>query len=90
MFNVTKKSIQWGGETLTLETGKVVVDGQVWDREDLEALAAANGLQPVGSVTKTCDLVVASDPATTSGKAQRARQLGLPVLSAADFLQRLT
>ena len=70
-------------------TGKVVVDGQVWDREDLEALAAANGLQPVGSVTKTCDLVVASDPATTSGKAQRARQLGLPVLSAADFLQRL-
>jgi len=31
MFNITKKSIQWGGETLTLETGKVArqADGSV-------------------------------------------------------------
>ena len=26
MFNVTKKSMQWGEETLTLETGKVARD----------------------------------------------------------------
>ncbi len=31
MFNITKKSVQWGGETLTLETGKVArqADGSV-------------------------------------------------------------
>ena len=31
MFNVTKKSIQWGNETLTLESGKVArqADGSV-------------------------------------------------------------
>ena len=31
MFNVVKKSIQWGNETLTLETGKVArqADGTV-------------------------------------------------------------
>lgn len=31
MFNVTTKSIQWGNETLTLETGKVArqADGSV-------------------------------------------------------------
>ena len=31
MFNITKKSIEWGGETLTLETGKVArqADGTV-------------------------------------------------------------
>ena len=31
MFNVTKKSIEWGEETLTLETGKVArqADGSV-------------------------------------------------------------
>jgi len=31
MFNISKKSIQWGGETLTLETGKVArqADGSV-------------------------------------------------------------
>ena len=33
MFNVIKKSIQWGGETLTLETGKIArqADGHVID-----------------------------------------------------------
>lgn len=71
-------------------TGKVVLEGRSWDRGDLEALAAANGLQPVASVTKTCDLVVAADPATTSGKAQKARQRGLPVMSAEEFLQRVS
>ena len=31
MFNITKKSIQWGEETLTLETGKIArqADGSV-------------------------------------------------------------
>ncbi len=31
MFNVTKKSIEWGGRTLTLETGKIArqADGAV-------------------------------------------------------------
>ena len=31
MFNITKKSMQWGEETLTLETGKVArqADGSV-------------------------------------------------------------
>ena len=31
MFNITKKSIQWGQETLTLETGRVArqADGSV-------------------------------------------------------------
>ena len=31
MFNITKKSIQWGQETLTLETGKIArqADGSV-------------------------------------------------------------
>ena len=26
MFNITSKSIQWGNDTLTLETGKVALD----------------------------------------------------------------
>ena len=31
MFNIVKKSIEWGGETLTLETGKIArqADGAV-------------------------------------------------------------
>lgn len=69
-------------------TGTVVVDGRSWSREDMEALAARCGMQPLASVTKACDLVVAADPATTSGKAKKARERGLPVISAEEFLRQ--
>ena len=56
-------------------------------RENLEALAAENCWQPVDSVTKkNCDLLVAADPSSGSGKAQKARAYGLPIICIADFL----
>lgn len=70
-------------------TGKAQLSGQTWERTDLEALAAQHGLQPVASVGKSCDLLVAADPASTSGKAQKARQLGVPIVSIDEFLARL-
>ena len=61
-------------------------DGNPIERSDLERLAAANGLQPVSSVTKkSCDLLVAADPESASGKAQKARQYGVPVMSIEAF-----
>ena len=63
-------------------------DGNPIERSDLESLAAANGLQPVSSVTKkSCDLLVAADPESASGKAQKARQYGVPVMSIEAFLE---
>jgi DNA polymerase-3 subunit epsilon len=70
-------------------TGTVVVEGRQWERKELEALAAAYGLQPISSVTKACDLVVAADSATVSQKAQKARARGIPVMSAEEFIKRL-
>lgn len=70
-------------------TGKALVDGTWMERPDLEALAAQFGLQPVSSVGPNCDLLVAADPASTSGKAQKARQRGIPVVSVQDFVGRL-
>ncbi|MDB9920722.1 hypothetical protein OAD85_03030 [Actinomycetota bacterium] len=65
------------------------VGGQPMKRRDLEALAAARGLQPVASVTKKgCDLVIAADPASASGKAKKARDWGIPVISIEDFLSQ--
>ncbi len=71
-------------------TGNVVVDGTAFSRHFLEERAAQAGMQPVASVTKKgCDLLVAADPSSQSGKARTARRYGLPVMGAAEFLELL-
>ena len=70
-------------------TGEAIVDGQKIDRTDLEARATQIGLQPVSSVTKKgCDLVVAADPSSMSGKAKKAREHDKPVMSIEDFVEQ--
>ena len=70
-------------------TGSATIGGRAMERRDLEALAAVRGLQPVSSVTKKgCDLVVAADASSTSGKAKKAREWGIPVISVEEFLDR--
>lgn len=69
-------------------TGTVLVDGVVYEREEMEEIAWTAGFQPVGNVTKTrCDCLVAADLATMSNKAKNAVRWGKPVISAADFLR---
>jgi DNA polymerase-3 subunit epsilon len=61
--------------------------GMQIERTQLEQLAASRGFQPVAGVTKkSCDLLVAADPESGSGKAQKARQYGVPILSVEQFL----
>lgn len=56
-------------------------------REDLHERATVAGFVPVDSVTrKACDLVVAADKASMSGKAKKARDFGIPVISVEEFL----
>jgi NAD-dependent DNA ligase len=46
------------------------------------------GCQPVASVTKkSCDLLVAADPSSMSGKAQKAHQYGVPIMAVTEFLR---
>jgi DNA polymerase-3 subunit epsilon len=60
-------------------------------RGDLEALAAKVGLHPVGDVTKKgCDLLVAADTSTLSGKAKKAKEYGIPVISVEKFITYCT
>lgn len=64
-------------------------DGRPRARADLEAIARDLGLEPVASVTKRgCDLVVAADASSSSGKARKARDYGIPVIDVAEFLHR--
>lgn len=68
-------------------TGTAIHNGQHLSREDMEAIAAIRGLQPVSNVTKRgCDLLVAADTSTSSSKAKKARSFGIPVLSIQEFM----
>ncbi len=65
-------------------------DGEEIKRRTLEAESTKRGLQPVAGVSKkSCDLLVASDPMTASGKANNARKFGIPIISAKDFLEKM-
>ena len=80
-----------GSSSLTLGsrvcfTGEAIVNGERVDRATLERAAAASGMSPVASVTKKCDLLVAADPLSQSGKANYARKLGIPIMGIEEFL----
>lgn len=65
---------------LVVFTGEMDEDREVW-----EDRARAAGLQPHTGVTKKVRLVVAADPDSMSGKAKKARQYGIPIVTPAAF-----
>lgn len=74
--------------TIHLEEGDhIVLTGEMpLSRSHYEQIASENGLICWPSVTKKVKVVVAQDPNTLSGKAKRARLIGIPVVSLEDFL----
>lgn len=86
----TQRSVDLAEGTRVCFTGTATVGGEAVGRDVLERLAALAGLVPVSSVTKkNCDLLVAADTSSSSGKARKARDYGIPVLSVADFVEQL-
>lgn len=85
----TPSSISSG--TRVCFTGSAVdPTGRKIDRAKLEAFASLAGLQPVRSVSrKGCDLVVASDAASASSKAVKARKYEIPIISVETFLAQV-
>ena len=71
-------------------TGEAIVDGESISRHVMEKRAACTGMQPVASVTKKgCDLLVAADLSSQSGKAHKAHRYGIPVMDVIDFLDQI-
>jgi len=63
--------------------------GAKLDRSELAAICTAAGLEPLDGLAKsTTDLLVASDPNSQSGKAKKAQQWGIPVISVEEFVER--
>lgn len=61
-------------------TGEMSVSRAVWEER-----AAQAGLSVGKSVTKKTKLLIAADPDSLSGKAKKARQYGIPVVTEAAF-----
>lgn len=72
-------------------TGQAIdPDGNAIDRAILARRAVDAGFTPVESVSKKgCDLVVAASIASMSGKAKKARDCGIPVISLEEFFIHL-
>lgn len=68
---------------------KLSIDGAPLTRELARALAANAGLTVSDSVTRKVDLLVCADPHSQSGKARRARELGVRVMAEEEFWSRL-
>jgi DNA polymerase-3 subunit epsilon len=54
-------------------------------RERLSEIAAQHGFTVKSGVSKKLDVLVAADPDSLSGKAKKARDYGIPIVSEADF-----
>ena len=68
-------------------TGEARIGTGEYPRHLLETMAAIAGFQPVSSVTKKgCDVLVAADPTSMSGKAKKARDFEIPIMSIETFL----
>ncbi|MQA16758.1 MAG: hypothetical protein GEV09_22275 [Pseudonocardiaceae bacterium] len=78
--------------TFALSPGDLVVfTGEMsHPRCEWDAIAAGSGLVPHGAVTKMVKLVVAADPDSFSGKARKARDYGIPVVTEDGFARMLT
>lgn len=72
-------------------TGEVVTNtGDLVPRERLHEICREVGLVPVNSVTRAaCQLLVAADPGSRSGKAAKARQHGIPIAAVDAFIDAL-
>jgi len=76
----------------TLQGGHKVVftgDAPDMDREELKAEAKARGLRVTSAVSGKTNLLVTADPDSLSGKARRARELGIPIVDYPTYRKML-
>ena len=79
------------GKKICFTGAAITATNKPISRAELEALASKVGLFPVNSVTKkSCDILVAADEASMSGKTQKAREYGITVISVEKFITLCT
>ena len=85
------------GQTSTAATGEkckgltFVVTGDVHhykNRNELKAYIESQGGKVTGSVSKSTSYLINNDVTSTSGKNQKAHQLGTPIISEDEFIEK--
>ena len=77
-------------ENQSLEGKQFVITGSVEhfkNRAKLKEFIEERGGKVTGSVTKKTDFLINNDTQSSSSKNKKARELGIPILSEADFLE---
>ena len=77
-------------EALSLDGKTFVVTGSVThfaNRDELKAFIAQRGGKVAGSVSSKTDYLINNDAASSSSKNKKAKELGVPVITEAQFLQ---
>lgn len=79
--------------TASLEGLTFVITGAVHqykNRDEFRASVEARGGKVAGSVSKNTDYLVNNDVASTSGKNKKAKELGIPVISEDEFIEKFS
>ena len=66
-------------------TGKV---NQFANRDAFEEYVKAHGGKVAGSVSKNTDYLVSNDSESTSSKNKKAKELGVPIITEGEFIQK--
>jgi DNA polymerase-3 subunit epsilon len=82
-------TIPVNGRVLHAGDAVCITGDTVTPRAELEARAVGAGLRVTGAVSRKTRVVVAADPDSESGKARRARELGIPLIAEPVFLAML-
>ena len=95
MFNVLMDELQIAKpekkaeETLGKMTFVITGDVHIYkNRDEFKASVEARGGKVSGSVSKKTDYLVINDLTSTTGKAQKARELGVPMISEDQFVEK--
>jgi len=59
------------------------------NRDELVSVIEANGGKVSGSVSKNTDYLINNDVTSTSGKNKKAQDLGVPIISEAEFIDKI-
>ncbi|MBO6066706.1 MAG: NAD-dependent DNA ligase LigA [Kiritimatiellae bacterium] len=87
VYTPKPKSGKCAGLTFVI-TGDLESEGRFKTRSALKAYIESEGGKVTGSVTKATSYLINNDLASTSGKNRKARELGIPIISEAEFVER--
>lgn len=74
-------------ESIIVSTGSVTLNGQKWDKIELERLIRSHNFQWASQVTKKTSLLICQEVYATTGNATKAKKYGIPRWSIEEFLE---